>query len=147
MIPTSCPTHHEASRHCRSLQFEVGAHCTIVQLRWSLPDFGRSKDIVFNGQKGFSPIFNQKNGRVTIQRYRNFHSSTKIWGDLSTRMGSLSNQHRIWREKIGLQHANNNHEDKDHWNEELNWLVVDLPLWKILVSWDDDIPNTVYGKS
>ena len=21
------------------------------------------------------------------------------------------------------------------------WLVVDLPLWKILVSWDDDIPN------
>ena len=22
-----------------------------------------------------------------------------------------------------------------------NWLVVDLPLWKIWVNWDDDIPN------
>ena len=24
-----------------------------------------------------------------------------------------------------------------------NWLVVDLPLWKMMefVSWDDDIPN------
>ena len=26
------------------------------------------------------------------------------------------------------------------------WLVVDLPLWKILVSWDDEIPNILYGK-
>ena len=25
--------------------------------------------------------------------------------------------------------------------ETLYWLVVDLPLWKIWVSWDDDIPN------
>jgi hypothetical protein len=22
-----------------------------------------------------------------------------------------------------------------------SWLVVDLPLWQILISWDDDIPN------
>ena len=21
------------------------------------------------------------------------------------------------------------------------WLVVDLPLWKVKVNWDDDIPN------
>ena len=29
-----------------------------------------------------------------------------------------------------------------------NWLVVDLPLWKMMefVSWDDDIPN-ISGKS
>ena len=38
------------------------------------------------------------------------------------------------------------------WNDEIiqvemtfyviyGWLVVDLPLWKILVKWDDDIPN------
>ena len=26
-------------------------------------------------------------------------------------------------------------------NIYIYWLVVDLPLWKILVSWGDDIPN------
>ena len=31
----------------------------------------------------------------------------------------------------------------DGWwvNHLYSWLVVYLPLWKILVSWDDDIPN------
>ena len=28
-----------------------------------------------------------------------------------------------------------------------NWLVVDLPLLKNIVSWEYDIPNIVYGKN
>ena len=33
-----------------------------------------------------------------------------------------------------------------HWFLTIFWLVVDLPLWKIVVTWDDDIPNWMEKK-
>ena len=45
---------------------------------------------------------------------------------------------RTSRRTLGIEHGTSNPTKR---SSNDNWLVVYLPLWKILYSWDDDIPN------
>ena len=91
------------------------------------------------GQRAYRILEVDSNGKE--QGLQTFH------GELSTH----GSQRIEWHDNRSDEHGFLTHVNM--WNivehcgivyddiDNIGWLVVDLPLWKILVSWDDDIPN------
>ena len=91
------------------------------------------------GQRAYGILEVDSNGKE--QGLQTFH------GELSTH----GSQRIEWHDNRSDEHGFLTHVNM--WNivehcgivyddiANIGWLVVDLPLWKILVSWDDDIPN------
>ena len=88
--------------------------------RWSLASH------LTNSWAGFHVSFPKSSGRRQGRQLWPARTSSSIFKQHEDRdLGSGS----VWSEK------------KNFWRPNMIWLVVYLPLWKVWVSWDDEIPN------